>query len=95
MIERVNRNGVVFIASDGVKFEPRGELKEVDFSLHSNDEQFEKEYMCVWGKECTVTVQGNFRINNGFLLYIKTGKELFLRCPKKIKRSRKWRALAK
>lgn len=91
MIERTNRNGVVFVSADGQHFEPLGEVKDIELSVTPST--FEKEYYCIWDRECTVTVGSDMKINRGFILYLKTGKKLFLKCPKKLKRSRKWREL--
>jgi hypothetical protein len=89
MIERVARNGRVFISADGEHFEPLGELKEVELSLNPCNPSPEKEYRSYLSKECTLTLEGE--IEYGSRLFLRTGKKLFLRCPKKIRRSRKWR----
>lgn len=88
MYERIARNGQVFISADGEHFEPFGELKEVELVANPS---FEKEYKVFWNKEYTMTLQG--KIHYASYLFFRTGKKLFLKCPKKIRRSRKWRYL--
>ena len=88
MTERVARTGRVFISADGEHFEPLGELKDVELPCSPDTE---KEYSSFFSKDCTFTLEG--KIEYGFRLFLLTGKRLFLKCPKKIRRSRKWRWL--
>lgn len=83
---RTNRNGIIYMSIDGETFSPLGEVKGVELTC---DPKYEEEYVsCFYNTSGTLTIEG--RLSLGSRLFLRTGKELFMRFPKKIKRSRKW-----
>ena len=83
---RLARTGRVFISADGEHLEPLGELKDTELSSSPDTES---EFRAFFNKDCTLTLEGRLDIRT--ILFLRTGKKLFLKCPKKIRRSRKWR----
>lgn len=87
----IHRIDKVLISADGENFSPLGELEDVTlFTQYDESEENYKSFF--YDKECTIT--GTIEhFNYRAWAVILSGKKLFGKCPKKIRRSRKYRYL--
>ena len=83
---------IILYSSDRHEYKTLGTIKDIELS---SSIETDKKALCYFkSSPCEFTAsipQGIFPLR--FLAYIITGKKLFLKCPKKIRRSRKWKSI--
>lgn len=93
MAETGLKHGILYGAVDGEELKPLGQLEETTLteSTDGSDIELKKRY---FSKEftCTGTIKCNWW---ALMIFFMTGNKLFVKFPKKVKRSRKWRGMIK
>lgn len=82
-------NAQFFVMQDG-EYKPLGNISECDFSIEPNNPAPEQEYCAYFSQnpiEFTVKMTCNIR---AWVIFIKTGNDLYLKFPKKLRRKKLW-----
>lgn len=78
-----------FVMQDG-EYKPLGNISECDLSIEPDNPSLEEEYYAYFSQdpiEFTAKMTGNIR---AWVIFIKTGNDLYLRFPKKLRRKKSW-----